>query len=689
MKTGTLNIGGRCKAAQIMGTPMSELFDVGAARPRRKRDFQRTIDMLATLFAVMFSVSVLYIGRDVLVPIAIAVLLSFVLSQPILVLRRLGLPRVLAVMVVVVAALFVAFAVSAALTRQVSELAVDLPKYQTTISGKINRLRDVVSTNAVFEKGATALKSIGRLDSTRPESDAKPSPSQIGAGDVEHAVPVEVRQPAPSPFAMVQTIVGTALSPLETAAVVVIFVIFILLQREDLRNRFIRLVGCDDLQRTTVAMNDAAGRLSRFFLTQTLVNAAYGVVVAAGLYMIGVPSPILFGIIAFLMRVVPYVGAIISAGFPIALAAAVDPGWAMALETLALFLILELLVGNFVEPLLYGRNTGLSPIAVVISATFWTWLWGPIGLVLSTPLTVCLVVLGRHVDQLTFLDVILGDAPALTPVEHFYQRMLVGDASEVADQAEQFLKTNSLIAYYDDVALKGLLMAEADLKRGVLQEGRQEQIKETIAEVIENLSDHVDEQPAAVPEAEKQPYADLDDKPAATPPLEAPPDHAPRSARLRKAVLCIAGRNALDEAAAALLAQMLQKHGMEAKIEPPQILTVGGILHLSGSGAQIICLSYLGADESAARVRYAIRRLRRRLPEARIIVGFWQCDAEKASELCAQTKADACATRLADVVAFCVAEAKAHVDTDAPAPVDPRGLETREPKSAPALIGAA
>ncbi|VFU10560.1 conserved membrane protein of unknown function [Methylocella tundrae] len=671
-----------------MGMKVSELFDAVAARPRRKRDFQRTIDMLATLVALVFSVGVLYIARDILVPIAIAVLLSFVLSQPILVLRRLGLPRVPAVMIVVAGALFIAFAASAALTRQVSELAVDLPKYQTTINGKISRLRDLVSTNAVFEKGATALKSIGHLDPARPSPDATPSPLRSGGENIEAPVLVEVRQPAPSPFAMVQTIVGTALSPLETAAIVVIFVIFILLQREDLRNRFIRLVGCDDLQRTTVAMNDAAGRLSRFFLTQTLVNAAFGVVVTAGLYMIGVPSPILFGIIAFLMRFVPYVGAIISASFPFALSAAVDPGWAMALETLALFLVLEILVGNFVEPLLYGRNTGLSPIAVVVSATFWTWLWGPIGLVLSTPLTVCLVVLGRHVDQLSFLDVILGDAPALTPEEHFYQRMLVGDASEVADQAEQFLKTSSLIAYYDDVALKGLLMAEADLKRGVLHEGRQEQIKETIMEVIENLSDHVDEPPAAVPEPAKRPYADLEDGPAAAPSLEIPPEDAPRPAGPRKAVLCIAGRNALDEAAAALLAQMLEKHGMEAKLEPHQMLTIGGILHLTGSGAQIICLSYLGGEVSAARVRYAIRRLRRRLPEARIIAAFWQCDPEKASELCGQTKADLCATRLAEVVAFCVAEAKAHIDSEGPTPADPRGIELREEPNS-ALVGAA
>jgi len=247
-------------------------------------------------------------------------------------------------------------------------------------------------------------------------------------GESERPIPVEVQQPTPGPFAIVQTIAGTALSPLETTFIVVIFVIFILLQREDLRNRFIRLVGSSDMQRTTLAMNDAAGRLGRFFLVQTLVNASFGAIIAVGLYFIGLPSPILWGIAAFLLRFVPYIGPFIAAGFPMALAAAIDPGWGMALETLALFLIVEPIIGQAVEPWLYGHNTGISPIAVVISATFWTWLWGPVGLVLSTPLTVCLVVLGRHVERLAFLDVIFGDEPPLTPVENFYQRMLAGDA---------------------------------------------------------------------------------------------------------------------------------------------------------------------------------------------------------------------------------------------------------------------
>ena len=468
-----------------------------------------------------------------------------------------------------------------------------------------------------------------------------------------------------------QTIAGTALSPLETTFIVVVFVIFILLQREDLRNRFIRLAGSSDLQRTTLAMNDAAGRLSRFFLVQTLVNASFGVIIAVGLYFIGLPSPILWGIAAFLLRFVPYIGPFIAAGFPVALAAAIDPGWGIALETLALFLIVEPIIGQAVEPWLYGRNTGISPIAVVISATFWTWLWGTVGLVLSTPLTVCLVVLGRHVERLAFLDVIFGDAPPLTQIENFYQRMLAGDASEVVDQAEQFLKTNSLIDYYDEVALPALLMAQVDLRRGVLDEPRQRRIKETIDEVIEDLSDHVDPPPAAAPAPE--PFA-LEMSGGSSPPslapslspslaaiVEAPLPDLPRagspSRESEKPILCMAGRSFLDEAAAALFAQILEKHGMGAKVGPAGALTAGRISSLSAEGVRLVCLSYFDADLSTAGARFAVRRLRRRLGEVKILAGFWQSGPAQVSELCAATKADFCATRFKEALAICLHEA--------------------------------
>jgi predicted PurR-regulated permease PerM len=660
---------------------MSDFLGRPPARPRPQPqpDQARTLEMLATLFLVAFVVAMLYVGREIFIPIAIAILVSFVLSPPILLLRRWGFGRVPSVLTVVLAALVIAFSVTAVLTRQVSELAVDLPLYQATINAKLDDLRDAAADNALFAKVSAALKKLDEINPHRPSHASAPAPSDHEGQESERPIPVEVHQPEPGPFAIVQTIAGTALSPLETTFIVVVFVIFILLQREDLRNRFIRLVGSSDLQRTTLAMNDAAGRLSRFFLVQTLVNACFGVIVAVGLYFIGLPSPILWGVVAFLLRFVPYFGPFIAAGFPVALAAAIDPGWGRALETLALFLLVESIIGQVVEPLLYGHNTGISPIAVVISATFWWWLWGTVGLVLSTPLTVCLVVLGRHVERLAFLDVIFGDAPPLTPVENFYQRMLAGDASEVVDQAERFLKTNSLIDYYDEVALQALLMAQVDLRRGVLDEPRQRRIKETIDEVIEDLSDHVDQPPAAAPAPEpfaletlggpsppssaprSSPSLSPSPSPSPVPNVEAPLPDLPRtgltpSRESKKPVLCIAGRSFLDEAAAGLFAQILERHGMRATVAPAGALTAGRISRLSAEGARLVCLSYLDADLSAAGARFAVRRLRRRLGEIKILAGFWQSGPGQASELCAETNADFCATTFTEALAFCLHE---------------------------------
>ena len=281
-------------------------------------------------------------------------------------------------------------------------------------------------------------------------------------------VPVEVLQPDPGALESLRSLIAPLVSPLATTGIIVIFVIFILLQREDLRNRLIRLAGSHDLQRTTAALDDAAGRLSRLFLNQLLINTGFGILIGSGLWLIGIPSAVLWGILAAVLRFVPYIGSVIAAAFPLALAVAVDPGWSMLAWTAVLFFVVEPVIGQVVEPMVYGRSTGLSPVAVVVSATFWTALWGPIGLVLATPLTVCLVVLGRHVERLAFLDVMFGDRPALSPPEIFYQRMLAGDPTEAAEKAEQFLKERSLSSYYDEVALKGLQLAQADLDRDAL-----------------------------------------------------------------------------------------------------------------------------------------------------------------------------------------------------------------------------
>ena len=380
------------------------------------------------------------------------------------------------------------------------------------------------------------------------------------------------------------------LEPLATTGIVFVVLIFILMQREDLRDRMIRLFGSSDLHRTTAAMDDAARRLSRYFLTQLALNAAFGVVAAIGLWLIGVPSPILWGVFAALMRFVPYIGSFVAAVPPILLAAAVDPGWSMALMTLALFLIGEPLMGHVVEPIVYGQSTGLSPFAVVISAIFWTWLWGPVGLLIATPLTLCLVVLGRHVERLEFLDVLLGDRPALTPAENLYQRMLAGDPDEALESAEVLLKERSLTSYYDEVALRGLQLAANDATRGVLTQRQLEQVKDVIQALVQDLGGHDDVEP--------HPAGDRRTSRSLLPPARSPPSRQPavasadaagrarsrRPGRAEGAIMCIAGRGPLDEAASEMLAQLLSKHGLGTRVVPHAAVSRRTIFNLDMTG---------------------------------------------------------------------------------------------------------
>src|SRR6185436_18373433 len=338
------------------------------------------------------------------------------------------------------------FALGAFMVSQVTQLATDLPGYQSTLREKIQSVREATGGAGPLERASDVLKDLSK-EIDKPGSGSG-APALNEPAPASRPIPVEVRQPDPGALQVLVGLITPLIHPLTTTGIVVIFVIFILLQRQDLRNRLVRLAGAQDLQRTTAALDDAGQRLSRLFLTQLALNAAFGLVIGVALWFIGVPSAPLWGMLAMIMRFVPYIGAIISAIFPIVLAAAVGPGWTMVLMTAALFLIAEVAVGQAIEPLLYGQSTGLSPVAVITSATFWTWLWGPIGLILATPLTMCLVVLGRHVDQLKFLEVMFGDEPPLTPSEVIYQRMLARDPVEAAEQARIFLKEKPLTAYY-------------------------------------------------------------------------------------------------------------------------------------------------------------------------------------------------------------------------------------------------
>ena len=636
---------------------------------------------LLTIVVGVVVVAALYVGRDIFIPVVLAILLSFVLAPLVALLRRFRIPRVPAVVLTVLFAISLMAAVSGVIGLQVAQLAQDVPRYQATILSKVDHLRE-----ATLGRVNELIRSVGRqIEQATNEPPAATTPSETGE-TTPPPLPVQVKERPATPFEIAQSVLGPVVHPLATAGIVLIVAIFILLQREDLRDRMIRLFGSQDLHRTTVAMDDAARRLSRYFLTQLALNTVFGIVIGIGLWAIGVPSPILWGVFAGLMRFVPYVGALVSAVFPIALAAAVDPsGWTMALWTVALFAVTEPLMGHVIEPMVYGHSTGLSPFAVIISAIFWTWLWGPIGLLLSTPFTVVLVVLGRHVERLEFLDVLFGDRPALTPVESFYQRMLAGDSDEALEHAELLLKERPLSAYYDEVALKGLQLAANDATRGVLTKPQLETIRGAIADLVEDLDDHEDIEPSSDPsggapvapprrEQEVGAEAPLD--------VQAPaPERLPPEWRHEGAILCIAGRGTLDEGAAAMLAQLLRKHGLGARVVPHEAVSRDHIRRLDTTGVAMVCISYLEISGSPAHLRYLLRRLRQKLPKAPLLVGLWPREDAILTDasLRSQVGADHYVVTLREALRVCLEAAEAAAAAANPEELAPEPRKELEP----------
>jgi predicted PurR-regulated permease PerM len=612
-------------------------------------------------------VAALYFGRDVFIPIAGAILLSFVLASPVRLLQRWGVGRGTSVALVVALAFAAILAVGTLLVSQLTHLASDLPRYQWTIRDKITAFKDTAGGHGPVGRVADMLQDLTDEMKLPPRPKPGEAAGAVQPAPQERPVKVEVIDAAKSPIETARNLLAPLVHPLATLTLVAIFVVFILLQRADLRNRLIRLAGSRDLQRTTAAMNEAAVRLSRFFLTQVTLNACFGLVVGLGLWAIGVPSPILWGIMAAISRFIPYVGVAIAAGLPLLLAAAVDPGWSMLLMTAAFFIVMEFAVGQVVEPLLYGRSTGLSPVAVILSVTFWTWLWGGVGLLIATPLTVCLVVLGRHVEQVQFLEVMLGDRPPLTEAEIFYQRMLAGDVSEGFEQAETFLKNHALSAYYDEVALKGLALAQLDAGRSVLDGERLARVEETACALVEELSDYEDIVPASDPrhpDGQKAEPKRADGDAHLDETLEEADERTETLAALAEeeiapewrapgAVLCIAGRNQLDRAGAQMLAQLLGKHGLGAQVPGTEIDAGSGPASLDPSGVRLVCASFLDTT-APVHVRFATRRLRRRFPDAAIVVGAWGLAPEAAEELCTAARSDACVTRLAEALRWCL-----------------------------------
>ena len=629
-----------------------------------------------TILAVLAIIAALYFAKAILLPLALAILLTFVLAPLVRLFESWSLGRIPSVVIVVVSAILVIFGIGSFIGGQVAQLAEKLPQYQFIIQHKVQTASSAVSGGTLeqFSKFLDRLnKEIGIKNRDTGDSGSVGTGSKPGGSDANAPVPVEIHQPPQTAMEVMHQVVGSLLDPLATTGMVVIFVIFFLMQRRDLRDRLIRVAGSRDLQRTTEALNDAAHRLSRYFLAQTALNVVFGIIVATGLGLIGIPNPVLWGILAMVLRFVPYIGAVMAAAFPIALAVAVDPGWSMTFWTIGLFLVVEPLIGQVIEPLVYGHSTGLSPVAVIIAATFWTWLWGPVGLLLSTPLTVCLGVLGRYIGWLQFVDVLIGDEPPLSPAQSFYQRALAGDANELTDQAERQLKRQSLSSYYDEVVLQALILAEVDVRRGSLEEKQIVEINDAVQALVEDLSEYEDNTPPAESRTD-EPAVSLKsdrDEPTSSPQPSVPvlqPSELSSDWASDRAILCVSGRGQFDEVTTMMLVQLLEKHGLKVSVESDSAVFSSNVVRLNGADVRMVCLSSLDIAHSPAHWRYSIRRLRRQLPQAKTLAGLWGHDRRggNAEELRASAGADLYAYSLREAIGVCIDAARSGGATDTP-----------------------
>ncbi|OBQ74494.1 AI-2E family transporter [Mesorhizobium erdmanii] len=596
---------------------------------------------LPNVATTVTTVAALYFGREVFLPIAIALLLTFALAPLVSALRRVGIPRIAAVIASVLAAFAALALFSFIVATQVSELAQNIPVYQTNILAKIRSLKETGVGGGIISRLSRVVERVGqeidKQDATLPAATPEKPPRE--------PVPVEIVS-REKPLEVLQNIVGPLISPLGSAGLIIVVVIFMLLEREDLRDRFIRLVGYGDLHRTTEALRDAGKRVGLYLLMQLVVNIVYAIPIAIGLWVLGIPNALLWGMLALALRFVPYIGPAIGMLLPLFLALAVAPGWALVAWTAALFVVMELITGNVVEPWLYGSRTGLSPLAIIVAAIFWTWLWGPLGLVLSTPLTVCLVVLGRHVPQFEFLDVLFGNEPVLEPHARLYQRLLAGDPDEATDHAEEMLEEKYLVDFYDKVAIPALLLGERDRVRGVMGDMQRRQVAASALTLVANLDEdakeEADEEDAPEVSGEADENGEAGDEDAAD-----LPDGTGLS------VLCAGGRGELDDAAAAMLAQVLEVQGAAASKAGFAEMEPSSIRRLDLGAIDTVVVGFLNRD-SVKHARFLVRRLKRAKAGLRVGIVFWSeagnDDSQAAASLAHEINADFVAHGMVDAV---------------------------------------
>jgi predicted PurR-regulated permease PerM len=527
------------------------------------------------------TLAILYFAREILVPLAFALILAFLLTPAVTLLKRFGVPRVPSVIIT----LFVTTAAVALagwiIATQLIDVANQLPGYSQNIRRKIDALK--VPETGPFGRAAQSFKEIGRELSQSP-ADAKTP------GASENPIAVQVVQPGNNELTAIWNLARPSLIPLAATGMVLIFAVFILIEKEDLRNRLLRLAGVSQLNIMTEALDDAAQRVSRYLSLQILVNACFGLVIGIGLYFIGLPNPVLWGVVAGILRLVPYVGTVGAGLVSIGLAAAVFDRWAPPLEVFGVFAAVELVTANLVEPLLYGVHTGISSLALLVATVFWAALWGPAGLILSTPLTVCLVVLGRYIPQLSFLHIMLGDEQALPPAAQLYQRLLAMDQEDARVVVDAFLRDGTLTRLYDTVLMPALTMAEQDRHRAGIDSSREEFLFLNINEMVAEFSE---QQPVAGDEL-----------------------------RFNGRILVLPAHDQADEIAAAMLAQLLEQRGCIALSFPGGTELEEMLSAIEPGDSDLICISAV-PPFAFAPARAACRRIRSRFPGVRLVAGIW------------------------------------------------------------------
>jgi len=551
-----------------------------------------------TLFVLLIVIVVLYFARTIFIPLALSVLLTFMLAPLVIRLRHWGLGRIPSAAIVVLITLTLIGVIGSVMASQLADLVHKLPEYQHNVHQKIESIRT---------SGGGFVKRIsGTIQKFSDELTPPTPPAATSQHPEERPVPVEIRRAPFSPVESVQKILSSLVSVLMTIGIVVVFVIFMLIERDELRDRLIRLAGSRQLNVTTNVLDDAAHRVSRYLLAQFVINAAYGAATGTALYFIHIPNPLLWGMLAALFRYVPYLGIWVAAVMPAAVALAVRPGWIEVPIILGIYAGVDLLMYNLAEPVLYGSSTGLSPLAVLVAAVFWTWLWGPAGLLLAMPLTVCVVAIGRYVPSLSFLQVLLSDEPVLPPETRLYQRLLAMDLEEASLISEEFLKNaSSLDRLYDELIIPALTLAEEDRHRGKLDEDKEQFIFQNVRMIVEDLAERADDLVAA--DAAKVSLLSKSNEPSKivlepTGPVE---------------VLCIPARDEADELAAYMLKFLLQKRGLGALVLNTGISIAAMVGEVERSKAKVACVVAI-PPFALTHTRYLCRRLRNQYKELKL-----------------------------------------------------------------------